>query len=50
MVKVGAVIRAADLDGFTHYRMPMPLQNKIEHHGGLTLTAVIDPEDTAASA
>lgn len=48
IVKAGAKIRASNLDGFTAYRLPMPLQEQFETPNGLlgpVLTTISDPED-----
>lgn len=45
LVQLGATIRAHALDNFAEYRLPRPLEEKIEHNGGLMLTQVVDPED-----
>jgi hypothetical protein len=45
LVRLGATIRAATLDGFTEYSLPKPFEEKIERHDGMVVAVTIDPED-----
>jgi hypothetical protein len=37
IIKAGATIRAADLDAFEPYRLPLPMEQKVATHDGFTV-------------